>query len=274
MKILVTTDFSTNSKGAIRFAHTIAKQSNEVEVTFYHAVHFLKPTKWSNDFFEGYKQEEVERLTKELTQFVNITLGKEKLSFAKMNFVIDSAIATEKNIILYAEKHKMNFIAIATQGAGILRKMVGTHTSYIVNNSKVPVLVIPSHYKAKPIKNIVYLSDFEDLKKELGKVTSFTNQLQSGLEVLHYSASIANKKKFENNLALLNKTENVKINISKTDLELSLVNRVAKFVTKAKPELLVMFTNREKGFFESIFIPSKSAELTYSTKVPVLVYSK
>jgi nucleotide-binding universal stress UspA family protein len=274
MKILVTTDFSTNSKGAIRFAHTIAKQSNEVEVTFYHAVHFLKPTKWSNDFFEGYKQEEVERLTKELTQFVNITLGKEKLSFAKINFVIDSAIATEKNIILYAEKHKMNFIAIATQGAGILRKMVGTHTSYIVNNSKVPVLVIPSHYKAKPIKNIIYLSDFEDLKKELGKVTSFTNQLQSGLEVLHYSASIANKKKFENNLALLNKTENVKINISKTDLELSLVNRVAKFVTKAKPELLVMFTNREKGFFESIFIPSKSAELTYSTKVPVLVYSK
>lgn len=137
MKILVTTDFSTNSKGAIRFAHTIAKQSNQVEVTFYHAVHFLRPTKWSNDFFESYKQEEIDRLTKDLTKFVNVTLGKEKSSFVKTNFVIDSVISTEKNIISYAEKHKMDFIAIATQGAGILRKMVGTHTSYIVNNSKV-----------------------------------------------------------------------------------------------------------------------------------------
>jgi hypothetical protein len=36
----------------------------------------------------------------------------------------------------------------------------------------------------------------------------------------------------------------------------------------------VMFTRREKSFFERIFMPSKSAELTYTTKVPVLIYSK
>lgn len=57
-------------------------------------------------------------------------------------------------------------------------------------------------------------------------------------------------------------------------MELSLVDRVSKYVKKSKPELLIMFTNREKGFFESMFLPSKSAELTYSTKVPVLIYSK
>ena len=56
MKLLVTTDFSANSKGAIRFAQMLAMQSNEIEVTFYHSVHFMKPTVWSDVFFKLYKQ--------------------------------------------------------------------------------------------------------------------------------------------------------------------------------------------------------------------------
>jgi len=35
-----------------------------------------------------------------------------------------------------------------------------------------------------------------------------------------------------------------------------------------------MFTDRGKGFIERIFLPGKSAELTYTTKVPVLIFSK
>ena len=55
MKLLVTTDFSANSKGAIRFAQTLAKQSKNVEVVFYHAIHIMKPTLWSDKFFKVYK---------------------------------------------------------------------------------------------------------------------------------------------------------------------------------------------------------------------------
>jgi hypothetical protein len=68
--------------------------------------------------------------------------------------------------------------------------------------------------------------------------------------------------------------KNIKLNVIKNNLEFSLVERVSQYVSKTKPELLVMFTKKEKSFFESIFLPSKSAELTYTTKVPVLIYSK
>jgi len=34
MKLLVTTDFAENSKGAIRFAQTLARQTENVEVIF------------------------------------------------------------------------------------------------------------------------------------------------------------------------------------------------------------------------------------------------
>lgn len=276
MKLLVTTDFSVNSKGAIRFALTLAKQSKEVELTIYHSVHFMKPTNWSDVFFKAYKQEEIERLGDELKKFVYSTIGKDKDKFTNIKFVVDSATSTEKDIMKYAEKSKTDFICIATQGAGVLRKVMGTHTSYIVNNSKIPILVIPSHYRTKPIKKVTYLSDFENLKKELDKVSKFSGTVKCSLDVLHYSSMVLNRDKFERNKELFNTDEynSVKLNIVKNHLDLSLVERVSQYVSKSKPELLVMFTKREKSFFESIFLPSKSAELTYSTKVPVLIFSK
>jgi nucleotide-binding universal stress UspA family protein len=276
MKLLVTTDFSTNSKGAIRFAYSLAKQSKAVEVVFYHGVRFLKPTRWSDDFFAQYKKEETERLVKKLEQFVTTVIGKKRTNFAGIHYVIAPSSDTEKDIITYAEKNKIDYICIATRGAGVVRKIMGTHTSHIVNNAKTPVLVVPSHYRLKPLKKVTYLSDFDNLSKEIKKISLFLGTVKCNLEVLHYTSIGIDNKKFERNKMQFNKAalKNMKLNVIKNNLEFSLVERVSQYVSKTKPELLVMFTKKEKSFFESIFLPSKSAELTYTTKVPVLIYSK
>ena len=247
MKLLVTTDFSANSKGAIRFAQTIAKQNKQIEVIFFHAIHIIKPTRWSDMFFLSYKNEEIERLTIELRKFIHGTIGKKNGNFLDIKFVVENSISTEKDIINYAEKNKIDFICMATQGAGMLRKVMGTHTSYIVNNSKVPVMVIPSHYKAKALKNATYLSDFENLKKEITKISKLTSEISMNLEVLHYSSFALDKKKFEKSKELFEKEEfqNVKLNIQKNNMELSLIKRVSKYVKISKPELLIMFWQLE-----------------------------
>jgi hypothetical protein len=123
---------------------------------------------------------------------------------------------------------------------------------------------------------VTYLSDFDNLSKEIKKISLFLNTVKCNLEVLHYSSIGLDNKKFERNKMQFNKAalKNIKLNIIKNNLEFSLVERVSQYVSKTKPELLVMFTKKEKSFFESIFLPSKSAELTYTTKVPVLIYSK
>jgi nucleotide-binding universal stress UspA family protein len=276
MKLLVTTDFSANSKGAIRFAQTLSRQTENIEVIFYHAIHIMKPTVWSDAFFKAYKNDEIERLTADLKKFIHATICKDKGKFSNVKFVVENCISSEKAILEYAEKSKIDFICIATRGAGMLRKVVGTHTSYIVNNSKVPVMVIPSHYRAKALKRATYLSDFENLKSEVTKITKLLIPIVLHIEVLHYSSIVLDKKKFEKNKELFKtkEFENIKLDIQKNNLELSIVERITKYVQKSKPELLIMFTKREKGFFESIFLPSKSVELTYTTKVPVLIYSK
>jgi hypothetical protein len=198
------------------------------------------------------------------------------VGFAKVEFVVDNCFSIEKDIMKYAEKNKIDFICIATQGAGMLRKVMGTHTSYIVNNSTVPVMVIPSHYRARPLRKATYLSDFSNLKNEVLRISKLSTEISLHLEVLHYASIGVDKKKFERNKELFNTNEfdNIRLNIQKSSPELSLIDRVSQYVQKSKPQLLIMFTNRKKGFFESIFLPSKSAELTYTTKVPVLIYAK
>jgi nucleotide-binding universal stress UspA family protein len=276
MKLLVTTDFSTNSKGAIKYALNLAKQSKNVEVVFFHAIQIIQPTQWNETYFYIYKDEEKKRLSTYLHKFVNTIIGKEKEAFTKIKFVIETCIATDNEIIKYAENNNIDYICIATEGAGMLKKIWGTHTSYIVNNSKIPILVIPSHYRAKPLKKATYLSDFENFKNELTLISKFSNEISLQLEVLHYTSIVLEQNKFEKNLELLKNKEfeNIKLNIQKNNLELSLIEKIKKYIKKSKPELLIMFTNREKGFFESIFLPSKSAELTFSSKVPMLIFSK
>jgi len=93
---------------------------------------------------------------------------------------------------------------------------------------------------------------------------------------LHYSSVVLDSKKFESNKELFNtkEFENIALNIQKNNLELILVERITKYVQKSKPELSTMFNKREKCFFQNMFSPIKSAELTYITKLGELVSSK
>jgi hypothetical protein len=105
MKLLVTTDFSANSKGAIRFAQTLSRQTENIEVIFYHAIHIMKHTVWSDVFFKAYKNDEIEFLTADLKKFIHATIGKDKGKFSNVKFVVANCISTEKDILKYAEKN-------------------------------------------------------------------------------------------------------------------------------------------------------------------------
>ncbi len=276
MKILVTTDFSVNSKAAIQFAAGFSNQVKEVELIFYSAVEMMQPSSWNLSFFKKYAAEEKNRLTKELEKFISSTAGVNKSLLQKSKFVIDFTQGTEKAIIQYATKTKCQYICIATNGAGVLRKLMGTHTSYLVNHSNIPVMAIPTKYKSKTIKKITYVSDFENLASELNKVAKLSGLLKGQTEALHYARMGTNHPDTLKKIKLFSKVaySGVKPNVVDTNIEYSLVNRLTQYIGKQHPDLIILFTRQKKGFFEQLFLPSKAAELTFSTKIPTLIYPK
>ena len=100
-----------------------------------------------------------------------------------------------------------------------------------------PVIVIPSHYRAKALKNATYLSDFENLKNEVIKISKLSTPIGLNVEVLHYSSVVLDKKKFEKNKELFNtkEFENIKLNVQKNNLEFSLVEKILNMFKNRNP---------------------------------------
>lgn len=276
MKILVTTDFSANSKSALRYAAVIANNESDSELICYHAVQVMKPTTWSDAHFKKYLDNEIERLTKEMKAFADKTLQGKLNKKIKLTFAVENSLSSTQAIIDFAKKKKCDFICISTKGAGVLRKLLGTHTEYLVNNSIVPVCAVPSDYKVKSINKIAYLSDLENTKKEMTKVAKLNDTLRAGVEIVHFSLVSLEKFEIEKTAKLLSTDlfAGVKLTVEENNINLKLVEKIDRYVSHAKPQMLIMFTKRNKGFFESLFLPSKSAELTFTSKVPVLIYPK
>lgn len=276
MKILATTDFSDNSKSALLFAANLAKQVPNTAIVFYSAVALIQPETWNLTFYQEYEKEEKKRLTASLEKWVKSTLGNQLKNFSSCKYLIEFVQATEQAIIQASVKNKCHYICIATNGAGILRKLMGTHTAYLVNHSPIPVMAIPSHYKITPLKNILYVSDFENLSGELKKLGTFTSSLKVSTKVLHYARMGVDHPETRKKATLFEqeKYQHIQPVILPTNLEYSLIERLTKFIKKDKPGLIVLFTKQKKGFFEKLFLPSKAAELTYSTKVPTLIFPK
>ncbi|MBL0340770.1 MAG: universal stress protein [Bacteroidetes bacterium] len=177
-KILVTTDFSTNSKAGLRFAIQLASQ-HQFELTFLHSYYIIKPTSWSDATFATYKKREEDKIQNKLNRFVTDVYKRMGVVPGTIKCIIKSSVFTDSNIREYAAENKFSYICISTRGAGKLKKIFGTNTSSLINQSHTPVISVPPHYRTTKIKSILYASDLVSLENELKKVVAFAKPLSA-----------------------------------------------------------------------------------------------
>lgn len=274
-KILVTTDFSDNSKTGICFAIQLASQAG-YELIFYNAIKLLKPTSWSPDRYKKYVASEIEQHQNKLEQFISVICKKNNFSPVKYKCVSEIGIGFESQLALYAKKIKADFICISTKGAGNIEKLFGTNASAIITTSAVPVLVVPHSYRTKPIATVWYASDLQNLEKELKTIGKFANPLKAKIEVIHYDYPVHledYKTKFRK-IQSKYSSENIQLQFKKLDIEYSLTHHIQRDIKKSKPSLMVLFTKQNRNWFDRLFLSSQAAELSFDTKIPMLVFRK
>ena len=274
-KILVTTDFSSNSKAGLRFAIQLATQ-HKYDLTFFHSYYIMKPTSWNDETSAAYEKVEANKIQKKLNQFVESVYKKIGISSKNNKCIIKSSVYTDSNIKEYAQENKFNFICISTRGAGTIRKIFGTNTSNLINHSTIPVLAIPHNYRVSKITSILYSSDLVNLERELKNVVAFAKPLRAKVELLHFTSpleTIIDSKIIQNAVKKLSKYD-ITLNIKNTDFIETLLANIKAAIKKTKPSMMIMFTQQNRSFFEKIFLSSKSAEYSFNAKVPLLVLNK
>jgi nucleotide-binding universal stress UspA family protein len=275
-KILAPTDFSGNSKSGIRFAiHWAAQQKSEL--VFIHVLHILRPTQWSDSYFEKYAEQEEKICRTKFEKFITGIYSSMNAKPGRYSFVIVEGISADITIMDYCRKNKdIDYICISTRGAGKFKKIFGTNTGNLITKSEVPVLAVPKNYKVADIKNILYAADFRNYSSELKKVIEFALPLKATIEVLHFTwpdeitfdektIETAFKKQYKFGL---------KIHFEKNDAVHSLIQNLQNQIRIRKPSVVIMFTNQQRTFFQKLFLSSKSEELSFQAKVPLLVFNK
>ena len=274
-KILVTTDFSADSKAGLRFAIQLASQSR-FALTFFHSYNTMSPTAWTVARIKDYEKSEADKIQQKLDQFVKKAYQELGIKPEHHHCVIKSSVFAQSNIMEYAGEHHFDFICISTRGAGRLKRLLGTNTANLINNSEIPVIAVPHTYKSKEITSIIYASDLANLDKELEIVATFAAPMNAEVQLLHFTTFLEthiDPKKIEQ---ATKKSDHlhVKLDIKFFEPAESLVSHIEAAILRTKPSMLIMFTEHHRNLFEKIFLSSKSAEYSYHPTIPLLVFNK
>jgi len=274
-KIVVTTDFSGNSKAGIRFAIQLSNQLG-YELIFYHVIEVMKPTSWNDKHYKKFASQLISNNTKKLEQFVEQICHENGIVKSNYQYIAEIGTEVKEMVIKQAKKVKAGYICMSTHGAGKIKKLFGTHASSLVTTSPIPVFVIPKNYRIKPITKIFYASDFAAIKKELDIVRNFAKPFKAVIEVYHYNYLLhveEERKKLQRKADAL-KAPGVTFIFERQEVESTLATHLRDDIKRKKPSIVILFTKPNRNWFDRLFAKRESAEMTFNAKVPMLVFRK
>ncbi|WP_310556309.1 universal stress protein [Flavobacterium sp.] len=274
-KIVVTTDFSANSKKGILFALQLATQTN-CELIFYNVVTIFRPSIWDNVYYAQFEMDELKRSQILIDKFIKRILHQNKISKINYKCVCEVGMVASNQIIEYAKTNNAKYICVSTIGLGKLSQLFGTTASQLIAFSPTPVLIVPKNYRVKPINSLFFASDFKNFEEEFKKIEKFVIPLEAKLNVYHYDYNSffeINKNKF-NKLINNHETKKIKFHLRPLDSGTSLLSHLESDISKAKPSIVVLFTKQNRNWFSRLFLSSLSVELAFDTKTPMLVFKK
>lgn len=270
-KILFPTDFSEVSKNAFIYTLKLADsidaeiitmhvyqlpQANYVNVSEYlHEIYDV--TELSN--FDNYKDEVP--ILRHIAEENN--LDKVKISHV---LILGNLIEEIQKIT----KHEnIDFIVMGTKGAtGLKETFLGTVATKVMNDVKAVVLAIPERCKYQPIKNLLYITEYNSTDIEsFMRVMALAKVFQAHIDCLHVEPlQHKNKKNDMEDWNELIKNHNIALHsISGDDIEGIILN----FIDLYKINMIAMRVYH-KNFFEKLFEISLSKKLAFHVNVPIL----
>lgn len=274
-KILVTTDLSANSASAIRFAHKLCLIRGAVMVVLY-VDELPVPTGWSLAEIHLYQQKRALMSKAKVHSFVNRICSSLRKPIVQTQIEIKRSANVVNAIKESCVENDCRYVCISTRGAGKMKKIIGTHTSKLIDKSPIPVICIPNGYRIKKISTICYASDMVNYKNELHTILRFSAPLGSRLTLFHL---ISPSKKLPAESILTEELkeiagEGISLHFLERDIAQTLHSDIDQAIKKLAPSLVVFFTQQQHSFIDQLFHISLAQSQSFITKIPVISFRK
>ncbi|MGB5554679.1 MAG: universal stress protein [Flavobacteriaceae bacterium] len=272
--ILIPTDFSENAWNAIEYALQFLK--NE-ECKFYF-LHTYTPAFYRMDYMLGGPA-----MSAIPDVGIDISLaGLEKtLADVKGQFpnpkhsyeTVSAFNSLTDEINELSETKGIDLIVMGTKGAtGAEQLFLGTSTVFAIRKAIKPLFAIPDTCTYKPIKKILFPTDFwpRYREDELKTILDIARMHKSEIILLHVkdeydltTGQVDNQKVIEKLL----------INIPYKEIEIKgklMPEAILEYISENQIDLLTMM-NRKHSFFERILIKQNVDQIGFHVKIPFLV---
>lgn len=263
-RILVPTDFSENTHSAIEFAIDIVNQV-EGEMILLNTYKLARRA----GMFIGVEKMMREESKTEMTKLVRKIKPRLKPKVTlKSKVVKGDSIQT---VVLAAKKLNVDFIIMGTQGAtGLKEVFIGSTTNGVINNTKIPVMAVPSSFKHKPLEVIVLsvspnINELGDKINTLKVLAKLYNSKIKGLHISSSGEDVEIQQKVYNILGGTNHTyHEMKGSTAKIN------SIIEQFVEDNNADMLCMI-KQNRGFWENLFHNSVTTIEVFHSDVPILV---
>jgi nucleotide-binding universal stress UspA family protein len=268
--ILAATDFSKASRNALQYAAELAKKSKAGLVLFHS---YMPPVIVSDVPIALPLPEEIE---KEALKKLRRTAAGLRLKYGralKLELVCQYGMAVDA-ITNYASESKADLIVMGMSGAGALEeKLVGSITTDVIKRSKTPVLSIGQNVKFKPVKNIIFATDYKETASPLtlDALKEIANLYKSHihiLNVLEASTVLPTTKQAVQGLKTEHLFDGYKHSFHAI-VNKKVADGIHDFIKLRKIDMTVMVP-RKHSVFHTLFKGRATKQVAFHTGVPLL----
>lgn len=270
--ILIPTDFSEVANNALNYALQVAEKCGaSIHILHVKQVPMIDATYPADTYqlyaaeLEEYEQKSMQKLEESLLQKTTV----KRTFHSVMGFVSDEIIA-------HAEAHNIDLIVMGTTGAsGIAELLVGSNAASVIGKSITPVLVIPPAHSYKPLRHILYSTDYNEPEfPAVSRMMYFAELYDAKVSILHVRTDYDKYFNSENNFFVRNKKQFEKHEVNIINVE---KGEVAENIDRSIDELgidLLVMAKHNRSFFDRLFHRSLSKQMAYHSKIPLLVVHK
>lgn len=272
--ILLPTDFSENSRNALKYAIQLADRVG-ANVKCFHAYHIPYI---HAEMPAGMYQTAIEEAEKESKDEMEKVWDKVKSDFPDLQVTCDfeckMGFAVEE-ILNAAERNDVDLIVMGTQGVNSVADVIfGSITSSILDKAQCPVLAVPENSEYQDPKNIAFATAYDESDlKALNKLSDFAQIFNANLNVIHVNKegdtiSKENEVSFSNKIREEINYQNLYFDVTQAD---DVTEGISNYIHNNAIDMVALM-KKKHSIFEKVFHRSISRKMAYHSDIPMLAY--
>lgn len=269
-KFLVPTDFSETSKNAANYAAQMAAAIPGAKVILINVSDKFTAGSDGSPLTETKK----DRRTILQQALTNMAQEMRNLANVEIDFVIEEGSSLVETLDRYVRHQGISMIVMGITGASRLEQLfIGSNTLDMVDAGVCPVMIIPPNAQFRPIKNVLFASDFKDVDTTVpaAPVRAVLDMLKANLHIVNVDS--------EHYVDITDEYKAQRVKLEKIlggyqpefyfIRQYDFLDAVSQFTADKNIDVIVTIP-KERSFLSGLFKTSHTKKLAYHSHVPII----